>query len=88
MNERKSVSSIVIVAATAVFSLILISSLIAMGQRSATAETPTTVTPIPSVDSLLDLSRFPHVARVGPAQQMVYGPHICTAFGDPAISRR
>ncbi len=88
MNEPKPVPRMAIAAVTAVFSLILISSLVAVGQRPATAEitsteTPIIVTPIPPVDGLLSLSRFPQVARVGPAQQMVYGPNICTSYGDP-----
>jgi hypothetical protein len=85
MNSSKRLSSIVLVVATAVFTLFLISSLLASGQQPATAASPAielTATPTPALP-LLDLSRFADNGRVGPALQMVYGPQICTAYGDP-----
>jgi hypothetical protein len=83
MNEAKPVSTIVIVAVAVLLALIFIGSLIISGKWPLATE-PNTV----SFDPILSTTRLyleptTNLGRVGPALQVVYGPQICTAYGDP-----
>ena len=73
MSERNSVSSIVIVVATAVLSLIFISSLITFGQRAAAESAPAPIDPLTNGIPIHTGPTFDLTI------QTIFGPQICTA---------